>query len=155
MSASSEVTPKTTITSLATELIVKIVRLSSPRPSWDNATERSAHLRSLALVCRDFRGPAQEELFRHVVLPSVAASRLFVAVLKSRAGARFTSTPRSLRAGTGAMTWINQRGLAISDIVERCSRLESMWLLNVDGLDVAAVTSGTGASLAFLCEKSI
>ncbi|KAL8283785.1 hypothetical protein RQP46_005217 [Phenoliferia psychrophenolica] len=144
MSSHDADTPKTTITSLPTELIVRIVRLSTPKPSWDNATERSAHLRNLALVCRAFRGPAQEELFRHVILPSLAASRAFVAVLKSRAGARFASTPRSLRVGTDGEKTINQDKIAIPFIAKRCSRLESMWLLNVDALDIAAVTSGTG-----------
>ncbi|KAL8283796.1 hypothetical protein RQP46_005228 [Phenoliferia psychrophenolica] len=133
----------TTINSLATELIIKIVRLSSPEASWDNATERSAHLRNLALVCRAFRGPAQEELFSHVVLRFPTASQLFVAVLKSRAGARFANTPRSLRAGV-KYHWIDQYRWEIPYITEHCSRLEHMWLLNIDRLDVPAVTSGTG-----------
>ncbi|KAL8283801.1 hypothetical protein RQP46_005233 [Phenoliferia psychrophenolica] len=143
MSSNAEDTPKTTLTSLPTELITRIVRLSSPKPSWDNSVERSAHLRNLALVCRTLRGPAQEELFRHVVLPSVAASRAFVAVLKSRAGARFASTPRSLRAGVGGDDWIGQDKLALPFIVKRCSRLESLWLFEVDALDVARLVSGT------------
>ncbi|KAL8280964.1 hypothetical protein RQP46_006643 [Phenoliferia psychrophenolica] len=149
-SANDAYTPKTTITSLPTELLLKIVRLSSPKPSWDTATERFKLLRSLALVCRAFRGLAQEELFRHVVLPSLTASRAFVAVLESREGARFASTPRSLRVGKGIMTgWTDQNQLAIPFIVKRCSRIESMWLLNVDGLDVAAVTSGTDLKALF------
>ncbi|KAL8283797.1 hypothetical protein RQP46_005229 [Phenoliferia psychrophenolica] len=125
MSSNDDDTSKTTITSLPTELITRIVRLSSPKPSWDNAAERLKVLRGLALVCQAFRGPAQEELFRHVVLRSAAASRAFVAVLKSRAGARF----------------------AIPFITKRCMKLDSMWLLNIDRLDIAVVTSGTGAAL--------
>ncbi|KAL8283813.1 hypothetical protein RQP46_005245 [Phenoliferia psychrophenolica] len=150
MTSNDENSLLTTINSLATELIIKIVRLSSPKPSWDNSVERFKHLRNLALVCRAFRGPAQEELFRHVVLPSVAASRRFVAILKSRAGARFASTPRSLRAGEDGDVRINQDKFAIPLIAKRCSRLESMWLLNIDSLEVEAVTSGTGLIELFI-----
>ncbi|KAL8283787.1 hypothetical protein RQP46_005219 [Phenoliferia psychrophenolica] len=143
MSARGDNAPKTLITSLAAEIVTRIVRLSSPAPSWDNATERSTHLRNLALVCRTFRVPAQEELFRHVVLPSVHASRLFVAVLKSDAGARFASTPRSLRAGVGGIRRIHQWEFGFTFIVKRCSRLGSLWLTRIASLDVAALTSGT------------
>ncbi|KAL8283808.1 hypothetical protein RQP46_005240 [Phenoliferia psychrophenolica] len=143
MSSNGENFTTATITSLPTELIVKIVRLSSPKPSWDTATERSTHLRNLALVCQAMRGPAQEELFRHIVLRSISASRLFVAVLKSRAGARFASTPRSLRAGVAGKDWIEQEKLALPYITKRCSRLESLWLFEVDALDVAGLVSGT------------
>ncbi|KAL8283815.1 hypothetical protein RQP46_005247 [Phenoliferia psychrophenolica] len=145
MSSHNGDTPKTTITSLPTELVTRIVRLSSVKPSWDYSVERSEHLRNLALVCQAFRGPAQEELFRHVVLPSVAASRRFVALLKSRAGARFASTPRSLRMAASGRS--DQHKLAIPFITKRCSRLESMWFVMVDRLDVALVASGTGALL--------
>ncbi|KAL8283792.1 hypothetical protein RQP46_005224 [Phenoliferia psychrophenolica] len=143
MSSNAEGNSKTTLTSLPTELITRIVRLSSPKPSWDNAIERFKLLRNLALVCRALRGPAQEELFRHVVLRSAVASRAFVAVLKSRAGARFASTPRSLRVETEGKERINQDKFAIPFIAKRCLKLESMWLLNIDSLDIAVVTSGT------------
>ncbi|KAL8283807.1 hypothetical protein RQP46_005239 [Phenoliferia psychrophenolica] len=142
MSSNAEDTPRTTITSLPTELITRIVRLSSPKPSWDNASERSAHLRNLALVCRAFRGPAQEELFRHVVLPSAAASRAFVAVIKSGGGARFASTPRSLRAGEDGDVGTDQESFALPFIAKCCSRLEAVWLRRIDLLDVVAVASG-------------
>ncbi|KAL8283793.1 hypothetical protein RQP46_005225 [Phenoliferia psychrophenolica] len=150
MSSNKDGAYKTTLTSLPTELITRIVRLSSPKPSWDNATKRFKHLRNLALVCQAFRGPAQEELFRHVVLPSVAASRAFVAVLKSRAGARFASTPRSLRAGEwdeGGDDETDQHKFALSFIAKRCSRLESMYLRRIDPLDVVAVASGPPGAL--------
>ncbi|KAL8283810.1 hypothetical protein RQP46_005242 [Phenoliferia psychrophenolica] len=139
----------TTINSLATELIIKIVRLSSPAPSWDNSVERFKHLRNLALVCRALRGPAQEELFRHVILPSLHAPQAFVAVVKSRAGARkFASIPRTLRAGPPTKKY-NQTTYAIHYITKHCSRLESIWLLNTDGLDVVALTSGTAVKELF------
>ncbi|KAL8276706.1 hypothetical protein RQP46_010885 [Phenoliferia psychrophenolica] len=141
----------TTINSLPTELIITIVRLSSPKPSWDNALERLTHLRNLALVSQVFRGPAQEELFRHVVLVSPAAAQGFVAVLESREGARFANTPRSLRAGAmvgkvGSLKrWpnIKQDELKLVLVSKRCSRLESVWLRRVIDLDIAAVVSGT------------
>ncbi|KAL8283811.1 hypothetical protein RQP46_005243 [Phenoliferia psychrophenolica] len=88
MSSTDDSPLPTNIHSLATELITRIVHLSSPKPSWDNATERSTHLRNLSFVCQSFRGPAQDELFRHVVLRSITASQRFVAVLRSPAGAR-------------------------------------------------------------------
>ncbi|KAL8276702.1 hypothetical protein RQP46_010881 [Phenoliferia psychrophenolica] len=43
MFASNEPPLPTTITSLPTELIIKIVLMSSPKPSWDNAVERLTH----------------------------------------------------------------------------------------------------------------
>ncbi|KAL8280965.1 hypothetical protein RQP46_006644 [Phenoliferia psychrophenolica] len=155
MSSNVAHTPRTTITSLPTELIVRIVRLSSPKPSWDDATERFKHLRNLALVCQALRAPAQEELFRHVVLRSVAASRAFVAVLKSRAGARFENTPRSLRAGTDGEKWIDQDKWALPDIVNRCWRLESMWLLRIGGVDVAALAASRPGLKELFCFECV
>ena len=143
-------TPRTTVTYLPTELITHIVELSTPAPSWSTFTLRSTHLRSLALVSRAFRGPAQEELFRHVLLADVAASRLFIAVIKSRTGSRFASTARSLRVGTAShnpFVHLGQEKLGIPFILRRCPRLEDAYLTRVDEMDLAELTAGTGATI--------
>lgn len=144
---------KTTITSLPTELVTFIVALSAPPPDWTPA--RSAHLRSLALVSRSFRGPAQQELFRHVVLPTVAAARLYVAVLKSRTGAHFAASAKSLRAGTvsGKESFmdgeVDEEKFGLPYITKRCLRLEQMFLVEIGPLDVE-LAAGPGASATAL-----
>lgn len=140
-------TSKTTIASLPTELITRVVELSTPEPGWAAFPSRLTHLRSLALVCRKFRGPAQEELFRHLFLSTVVAARLFV---KSRASARFASTTRSLRAGTRALDEYNTLALdqlRLPFILRRCPRLQDAWMVQISELNLAEVTSGTGAPL--------
>lgn len=131
---------------LPAELITHIVELSSPMARWATFPMRSAHLRSLAVVSRAFRGPAQAELFRHLVLPSATAARLLVAVLES---SRLASTVRSLRAG--CVTWsmgtvaVSQDEFALPFLMRTCHRLEDIWAVELE-LQVADVLWGTGAS---------
>ncbi|KAL8292693.1 hypothetical protein RQP46_001305 [Phenoliferia psychrophenolica] len=138
---------QTSITSLPTELLTLIVSASAPSPSWSH--DRLSHLSSLALVSRAFLGPAQQELFRHVLLPTIAASRAYCAVLKSRTGgARFALTARSLRAGTETdqepwMTGeIDEEKWGLPFIARKCLRLEEIWLLEIGPIDMESVASG-------------
>ncbi|KAL8286180.1 hypothetical protein RQP46_004668 [Phenoliferia psychrophenolica] len=124
-----------------TEEMVK--ELSSPLPGW-KATKRSAHLLNLSLVCRAFRGPAQAELFRHLLILSTEASRLLLAVLKSRSGARFALAVRSLRARgrTAANSMVHPEQLGIYVLVQLCPRMESMWLSRVGPINLEDLAAG-------------
>ncbi|KAL8291628.1 hypothetical protein RQP46_001886 [Phenoliferia psychrophenolica] len=135
--------PRTTITSLPTELISFVVHISCPPPDWTPA--RSSHLLRLSLVSHAFRGPAQQELFRHVLLPTITASQSFVAVLKSRGGARFAPMVRDLRIGTetGDEGWmggeVDQEKWGLQFLARKLGRVEEMWLLEIGPLDLKVV----------------
>ncbi|KAL8277838.1 hypothetical protein RQP46_009821 [Phenoliferia psychrophenolica] len=151
--------PKTTLLSLPTELLLLIVQLSAPPPDW--TLTRVSHLANLALVCRALRGPAQEQLFRHLVIRSDAQAKLLVAALKPTSGAHLAASVRTLRA-LGAPSnppgWGIHRSdpdlerFAIYDIAKACHKMEEMWLVRIREIEWERVAGGPALLSLHACD---
>ncbi|KAL8278856.1 hypothetical protein RQP46_008727 [Phenoliferia psychrophenolica] len=138
--------PQTTLLSLPTELLSLIVQLSAPPPDW--TLTRATHLATLSLVCRALRGPAQEELFRHLIIRSTEQAKTLVAALRSASGAGLAASVRTLRAqpppeeATSLAKDISPERFRIYGLASLCQKMEEMWLVQVGPIDLEKVAAG-------------
>lgn len=118
---------------LPPELLGRI--LSLPITDADRSG-RYTILRSSSLVCRDWRGPSQRELFRFVVLPGVKELGRFARILRGDIEGDMSGWVRLLEMnGADAAGGDREKVVKqVRDLCRKCSKLQSLrlrWLEDV------------------------
>lgn len=126
--------PSPALPTLPPELILNIIRSSLPPTlAYDTFLERSASLRSYALVSRAWRPLAQAELFRDVVVPDGTAANLLLSMLQGEPD--LAQIARTIRLGGGKRPELLEMG-PMARVLRRCTRTEELWMAGTSGWDL-------------------
>lgn len=130
---------------LPNETLLHIIRLSIPSPSFDDFTERSASLRSYALVNRNWRSLAQAELFSHPVVRCWDQGRQLEHVLLSRRGKGLASFARTLRVDTSQeqRPFTFDKDVRLSELVDVMKSLRAISLDGIRGVIMEQLAAGS------------
>ncbi|GAA6038858.1 hypothetical protein JCM8097_002931 [Rhodosporidiobolus ruineniae] len=154
--------------SLLPELLRLIFNYSLPPPSYTHVSIRLPALCSFSLVCRSWGGPAQQLLWRDVVLPSIDAAQAFLDAARSgERGAELARAVRTLRLGTLEKArrlpehqLVRHDEFGVLELMERCEYAEEIWVagmrdLKLEELGVARHLEGAFFfNCAFDCTAS-